>query len=757
MAYFTDGIMVLTSNDNGRRNFRHTASGFLILLAGILLFGALPAVAATTQTPAQALDSNKIIQGHLKILKSPTNPLETRKLAAGLLMDLEVPGSKEQLLKILCDASDKQARLAVIEAIADRDEPASEFQSPLVEILLAGETDLQAAASKALGSFRNNPKLTKQLIGIAGDTKRPASQRLPAIDTLGKMRSETTVEALIKIMEAALSYPAGEQNEFENACGKSLTEITRVDLGANLGAWKTWWEKNRRKTKDQWLESQLDVVINENRELKKRLEQTETALIERLGQLFRSGSTNDADRIKIIQGYLAGSLPAERRAGLVLLTEFISPKQPIPPALGPAIRDLIDDTDPQVRKSCAKVVGESQDHLAVADLLKQLEVETDFTVKQAILVALGQLGDKSLLDIFIQQLNSPVEPVSIGAIRGLTKYFQNQKKFSDSQKNQLIQALLKRYQQANDDQIQLKQEILATMGIIGDYRFQQLFEKELTTGTSPDLRLYAARGLAKLGYEKLVDILIKQLNDPDPGVRAELAGGIADLTSDPHAVEMLLAHTNPNIETVPQVRQNTWNAILAMVKKWRIDEQLQWANKLTLMNDSITQDQMAALADALGTQIQDQSAALPTDQRIGLLINLGKFLLKTPRAEDAVKYFRQVISLGKQLAPEEPLKFAQKILNELFQMPATDIIIAQYFNNLLGVLEPDQLETMINRLLDWADHAANAKSAVKICRYLSKDLLNSIPDNLRTRLMNLANKYTPDTVPVTGPARANTP
>jgi HEAT repeat protein len=219
MIYFTDGIMGLSSIDNGRRTFPYIAPGLLILLAGILMFLTLPAGAAAAEAPAQVLDSNKIIQGPLKILKSPTNPLETRKTAAGIMMDLEIPEAKRQLLNIICDQSDKQARLAVIEAIADRDEPYPEFLPPLVDILLAGETDLQTAATKALGSYRNNNKLTKQLICIAGDTKRPASQRLAAIDTLGKMRSETTVEALIKFMEAAYSYPAGEQNEFETACG----------------------------------------------------------------------------------------------------------------------------------------------------------------------------------------------------------------------------------------------------------------------------------------------------------------------------------------------------------------------------------------------------------------------------------------------------------------------------------------------------------------------------------------------------------
>jgi HEAT repeat protein len=747
--------MGLISMEKGRRTFPEGSARLLITLASVLVCLVLAAGPLFADSPAGALDNNKIIQGHLKILKSPTSPLEIRKTAATILMDLEVPGSKEQLLRILTDPADKQARLAVIEAIGDRDEPYSEFLQPLIEILLAGETDLQPAATNALGRFHNK-KLTEQLIGIAGDTKRTAAQRLAAIDTLGKMRSKTTVEALIKFLETAAASPRGEQSEFAAACAKSLTELTRVDLGANLNAWKSWWERNRNKTKDQWLESQLDVVVNENRELKKRLELTETALIDRLGQIFRSSSTNEAERIKIIQGYLAGNLPAERRAGLELLTVFVSPKQPIPSALGPAIRDIIDDTDPQVRRLCAKVLGDSQDHLAVPDMLKQLDVETDPTVKQALLLALGQLGDRSLVDKLIQQLNSPLEPVSIGATRALTKLFQNKKKISSAQENQVILALIKRYKQAGEDQTQLKQELLATMGIIGSYQFHLLFEQELSS-TSANLRIFAARGLASLGDETLVNLLKQYLNDSEAGVRAEVAGDIAFLTSDPTAVEILLTRTNPNIEKDNQVRQNTWNAILTMVKKWRIDEQLQWANKLTLRDDSISQDQMAALADTLGLQIQDKMADLTTDQKIALNIAFGKFLLKTPRAEDSVKYFRQVISLGKQLAPEKPLEFANKLLNELFQIPAPDLVIAQYFNNLLGVLEPDQLESMINRLLEWADHAANAKSATKICRYLSKDLLNNIPDNLRTRLVCLAKKFKPDTVPVSGPTRTNVP
>ncbi|MFA5863421.1 MAG: HEAT repeat domain-containing protein [Phycisphaerae bacterium] len=717
----------------GRKTFLELRAGFL----WVTLFVLVPTVVlpAGTTSSVSTMDVTKLIQKPLKILKSSANPLDTRKTAAGLLMDLGVSGAREPLLKILSDPSDRQARLAVVEAIADQDEPSSEFMQPLIEILLTGEAELQTAASNALGRYRDET-LTDRLIGLAADAKRPVGQRLATIETLGKIRSKTTISALIKLMEANISGQS-KRNEIETACEKSLKELTRVDLGTNIKAWKNWWEKNKNKSVVQWLESQLDVVTNENRDLRKRMEQTDQALIQTAAKLFRLSSPNEADRVKVIQEYLAGPLPAQRRAGLELLTAFISPKQKIPDALHPAIRDLIDDPDPEVRRACAKVLGDSNDTQAIGQILRQLDAETDPAVKQALLVAIGQLGDKDILNNLIGYLNSPIDQVSVGAVRAIAKIFQNQKSGVSSQRDHIAQALLKRYKQSGDDQIQLKQEILITMGMISDYRFRQLFEQELGNANA-DIRLYAARGMARLGDEKIADLLIEQLKDSEPAVRAELASGIASLTSDPHAVEILLTRTNPNFEKDNQVRQSNWIAVLTMIKHWSVEEQLRWANKLTLQSDMLSQEQMTALVETLGAQIMEQSNAWPPDQRFGIMINFGKFLLKTGQPEDSVKYFRQAITAAKQLSLAKPLESADQLLSELFQTPASDTVISQYLSSLVGLLEQDQLETIVVHFIHWAEHPANTRTAAKICKRLSKDFLNGVSENSKDKLVSFS-------------------
>lgn len=747
----------------GRRTFPAPGTG--PLRGGLmLLLAVLAAVAAMAQTtpPIVVADNTKVIQRQLKLLRSSMDRLETRKDAAATLLDLQDPASKEPaldpaakgpLLKILQDPTDKQARLAVIEALAERDGSIPDFTEPLMQVLLACDPDLQPAVLSALSLYRT-PKLTEQLLSLAQDSKRTIPQRLAAVHALGRMLPEAAAGPLFRMMEAATAAQ-GERCELAVACANSLRELTHMDLGTNLAAWKAWWAKNGGKSAYQWLETKLDLVTNENRDLKKRLQQTEDAYIDSTIRLFRLGSPNEADRTKAIQDYLGGVIPAQRRAGIELLATYLAAKQPIPPALRPAMRDLIDDPDPDVRRTAARVIGESGDLQAVKPLLEQSKVETDPMVNQAILVAIGQLGgDKSLLDQLLEKMNSQVDAVSIGAAKAIAKIFQNQAQIKRSQRDHVVRALIKRYEMAAPDQTELKQELLLTMGLIPEYPFRAVFERELASNVA-NLRLYAVRGLGALKDVTLVNVLAKQLNDSEPGVRAEIATQIAKLTHDADAVEVLLTRVNPNNEKDNQVREATWMAILSMIKSWSVDQQLQWANNLTLQADPINDEQKTALADSLETRIMDEAASWPTDQKVAIMTSFARFLLKTPRAENSVKFFLQAVTA----APEKSEERAQQVLTDLFRWSVRNDIIAKYLNNLVGHMEQHQLEAVVSAFAQRAEHQAMVRSVGQICRLLSPELLNSVSAPLRARLGDLARKYSPRTHPATHsvPATAGAP
>ncbi|NLE29332.1 MAG: HEAT repeat domain-containing protein [Phycisphaerae bacterium] len=718
-----------------------------LLLTGVFI---LILVALSPANTTSNNEKGKNIQAYIKILKTPTNPLETRKMIAGFLLDANTPDAHDHLLKILSDPTDTQARLAVIDAISDRDTPPEIFIEPLMNILLGTDPELQSAAAGALSRFRNKDlNLTDKLIQIASDPKRLAAQRIPAIEALGKIRTKETVGAILAIMEKAPENK-NDQSEIESACAKSLRELTRVDLGINLSAWKLWWEQNENKTTEQWLESQLDVIINENRELKKRYEQTENKLIETLGQLYRVNSTSETDRNKVLLSYLAGPLPAERRAGLQILMTLISPKQQVAPELQRAVRDLIDDPDPSVRAECAKALAASNDRQAVDSVWKQMEAETDPAVKQVLLLAIGQLGDKTFLQKLIQHLNSPLETTSTGSAKAIAKIFQNQKDLPPDLKDLTIQSLITRYQQINDDQPAFKQGLLATMTdeYVADIRFLQIFKNELAS-PNPEIRRFAARGIASLRDEKLATLLIDQLNDAEPAVRAELATGIASLTSDPKAVEALLTRINTGGEKDTQVRQITWNAILLMIKRWTIDQQIEWADKRTSPTHTITPEQLASLTDLILNQVTDQAPTWPADRKISVMVHCGSFLLKTPRDEDAPKYFRQAISASRQLSTDKSLKLADDILNTLLASTTSDVIIVQYLDSLKNLLDQKQLEIIITHFADWASQPINKPIANAVVQDLSPEFLAGLPEKLQFQLKQLTQGAATATKPAT--------
>jgi len=82
-------------------------------------------LAVENSSPAATTDNSPIIQSAMKIIKSSSNPLETRKEMVSMVLRLRGssgvgkeptldPQASEQLLKKLNDPTDKKARLAIV-------------------------------------------------------------------------------------------------------------------------------------------------------------------------------------------------------------------------------------------------------------------------------------------------------------------------------------------------------------------------------------------------------------------------------------------------------------------------------------------------------------------------------------------------------------------------------------------------------------------------------------------------------------------
>jgi len=704
----------------------------VIVVPTLLLFcGALAIVGQETQPTTDQIGR---INDLVKILTAPDTDLPARKIAAGMLMREKSSAAFNHLNRILTDPKDRTAQLAVIGACAERDDPDPRFIKPLIGLLLGTDREIQKAAAAAIGRYRDGD-LIAQLSKIVSTEKRPLGQKLAAILALGKTRSKASVGALIKLMKVPCKDPQARK-QIKLACAKGLNELTFVDYGTNIAAWEAWWAQRKSKTELQWVQGQLDVLTEENRALQNLLNRTEQAMIEATVGLFHTARKDPADQIKTIQAYLASRLPAQRRAALVILSDQIRKNQKLPGQLLAAVRKLLADDDPTVRRECTRVLVEGNDTGAVKDLRKQLDNEIEPPIKQAILIAIGQLGSSDCLPDIIRHLRSPLEPVALGAATAIGRMSQN-KHPPETIKDQAVEAVIKRYQNTNDEQLALKEALLRTMIILADRRFLAKFKLALTD-TEPDLRRYGAQGIAALNDPGQVDLLLERLaSDPASAVRAEIATGIAALTDDRTVADRLADRIDPKVETNEDVRQVIWQAVMTMVKRWPVARQLEWTEQLFTRATWIDDGFRHTILSALAAKIDAQSPAWKSALRVDVFSRCGRLMLKTSRPTDAVNYFRQALTAAKQdpaSAPDQLADdFAQNILDAMTDKP-NEILAAKFLNSVPGLLSRKKIEAITDRFVHAMHRQGDRQRPEKFLAQLSDNFKKALSQDYRNRL-----------------------
>lgn len=148
-----------------------------------------------------------------------------------------------------------------------------------------------------------------------------------------------------------------------------------------LHRWRQWWEKNRDRTKEEWL---IDAVTNSNYK-------------------YRVAALKELRKI---------STPVAAAALVQLLKdENIELRKESVEALGelalketvPALLEALSDSEPEVRRRAARALGAIGDSTAVAGLLSRSE-DSDLLVRVEVASALIKLSRKDALPVLISLL-----------------------------------------------------------------------------------------------------------------------------------------------------------------------------------------------------------------------------------------------------------------------------------------------------------------------------------------------------------------
>jgi len=165
----------------------------------------------------------------------------------------------------------------------------------------------------------------------------------------------------------------------------------------------------------------------------------------------------------------------------------------------------LQSASPKDRAEAARVLGREKAVEHITDLQNRLSVETDKTVRQAIVVSLANLGAPAFEGLK-GALADPIAEVRLEAANGLGRIG------TPAASAELRGALAK---EANEG---VKQNLIFWLGQLKDDAASDEIGKALTDGDA-NLRAQAAHSLGRIGSSKAKGHLRRAPRDPDAKVR----------------------------------------------------------------------------------------------------------------------------------------------------------------------------------------------------------------------------------------------
>jgi hypothetical protein len=117
---------------------------------------------------------------------------------------------------------------------------------------------VRTAAIDALRTYEGTAGLRAVLEALRADLVDPDPvRRRVAAESLGELRDG---EAVPRLIEIACSRDQAAERSL-----RALVQLTRVDFGTSRWRWRSWWDKNRRRHRTEWLIDALASLSAEHR------------------------------------------------------------------------------------------------------------------------------------------------------------------------------------------------------------------------------------------------------------------------------------------------------------------------------------------------------------------------------------------------------------------------------------------------------------------------------------------------------------
>ncbi len=431
----------------------------------------------------------------MKLLNSEDSAIRTSAIIS--LLGLKIPSVYDSLIDVLKNSENDDVRISLIKAFgfAGDDSKALDF---MIDLLASDNEAIRIASANALGDIRTK-KAIKEMTDVLLDTGKPIETRILITNALAKTHSREAVEPLISLLES-------DNNDLQIAVHVALVEITKQSNGRAKSFWQEWWDRNKVKTREQWLEDIVDKLEEGFKNLKAENKQLKDEIVEKTIKNLKTWK--DKDDIKPLIDSIESEYQAVRIFAAGELANYKDPE------VVKIFVDLITDDDTEIRVLAVNVLGKIGGVTELKILISALQ-DKETRVRESAARALGKQGKKEAVFDLLSSLSDPASSVVCAAAEAI----------GELRADEAVEPLISLFSSKNS---KIKEAAIVAIGKLQDSRaIDPLIT--LLKDEEERVRWYAADSLGKVGTKKAVPHLINLLTDESARVRESTATALGQI------------------------------------------------------------------------------------------------------------------------------------------------------------------------------------------------------------------------------------
>lgn len=449
------------------------------------------------------IDVKKKFKQWKKKLYSDDETIQTA--AAVSLLSLEYTDSLNLLKDILKEGKNNNITISVLKAFGFTNDDRALIQ--IITLLDSEYKELRSAATASLGKLKTS-KAQKLMIFNLLNKQNTLESRTMLAEALGNVLDRDSVAPLITTLKS-------DDENLQTTSHIALVQITKQSFDKDVEKWQTWWEQNKVKSREEWLEEIVEELSDTLKQVETENEYLNKEIAKKSIEILKSNA--NSGKIKI---FLDAAKSKYTEVRVFAANELAKQK---PPESVEIFSELLVDNNLAVKVVAARTLGEIADKKTLPLLLEVINNENpDFQVEVA--KALGRIGMNQAVEPLITLLDNKSIKVVKSAIEALAQIDDKQ-----------VVSNLIPFIQHNDPTI--REATAIALGKIKDGKSVDPLIGALLD-SEERVRWYAADSLGKLESIKALDPLLNLLSDNNARVRESATASLGKI-GDKKAVEPL--------------------------------------------------------------------------------------------------------------------------------------------------------------------------------------------------------------------------